>query len=75
VLSWLDAGQTPDGDPVHWTLDGRRLAVAERFGTSLTVNAIWAWLRREGWRPKVPRPRHHSADAGAQAEFKKKPPG
>jgi transposase len=74
VLSWLEAGETADGDPIHWTLGALRLAIAGKFGVSLGINTIWVWLRKDGWKPKVPRPRHYSADAAAQDEFKKKLP-
>jgi transposase len=72
VLSWLDSESTASGEPVHWTLDGLRAAIAEEFGVTLARSAIWKWLRKEGRKPKVPRPRHHLADADAQAAFKKK---
>jgi transposase len=53
VLSWLDAGETAKGEPVHWTLERLRAAVREEFGVGLCVAAIWVWLRKEGWRPKA----------------------
>jgi len=53
VLSWLKAGETAKGEPVHWTLDSIRAAIAEEFNVSLARNSIWVWLRKEGWRPKV----------------------
>jgi len=72
VLSWLGAGETAGGEPVHWTLEGLRAAIADEFGVALCPAAIWAWLRKEGWGQRVPRPRHHKADRAAQDEFKKK---
>jgi len=74
AISWLRAGKTPGGRPAHWTIDRLRAAISEEFGVTLGRNTIWVWLRKEGWRPKVPRPRHHKADTDAQAEFKKKRP-
>lgn len=72
VLSWLGSGKTPGGKPVHWTLEGLGAAILGEFGITMGASTIWAWLHKERWKPKVPRPRHHSADAEAQAEFKKK---
>jgi transposase len=72
VLSWVDAQRTAGGEAVHWTLERLSMAVAEAFGVSLTPSAVWLWLRAEGRKPKVPRPRHHLADAAAQEAFKKK---
>jgi transposase len=70
VLSWLGAGETAKGESVHWTLGRPRGAIGEEFEVDLCVSAIWVWLRKEGWAPKVPRSRRHAADA-AQDEFKK----
>jgi transposase len=74
VLSWVDAGKTPDGEDGHWTLEKLRQAILDEFGVTLSLNAIWVWLRKEGRKPKVPRPRHHQADAQAQEDFKKNSP-
>jgi hypothetical protein len=74
AISWLRSEKTPCGKPSHWTIDRLRAAIADEFGVALGRNTIWVWLRKEGWRPKVPHPRHHKADATAQAEFKKKRP-
>jgi transposase len=72
ALSWLDAGRTAKGEAVHWTVDLLRAAVEEEFKVRLARNTVWVWMRKEGMRHKVPRPRHHAADAAAQEEFKKK---
>jgi len=72
VLSWLDTDRTAAGEAVHWTLDGLRAAIAEEFGVTLARNTIWVWIRKEGQRQLVPRPRHHQSDAAAQEDFKKK---
>jgi transposase len=65
VLSWLETEKTAKGEPVHWTLGRLRAAIAGEFKVDLCANAIWVWLRKEGWRPKVPRPRRHAADAAS----------
>jgi len=74
VASWLGSGKTPGGKAIHWTLGRLKAAINAAFGVSMDPSAIWKWLRKEGWKPKVPRPKHHSADQAAQAEFKKKRP-
>jgi transposase len=70
VLSWLEMEKTAKGEVVHWTLEGLRAAIAGEFGVGICANAIWVWLRKEGWRQKVPRPRRHAADAAAGARFR-----
>jgi len=72
VLSWLADGMTARGEAVHWTLGRLCAAIGEEFGVPVTHGAVWLWLRKEGWGQRVPRPRHHAADAGAQEAFKKK---
>ena len=72
VLSWLGSGRTAAGEEVHWTLERLRAAIEDEFGVALGVNTIWVWLRKEGWRQRVPRPRHHQSDAAAPEGFKKK---
>jgi transposase len=72
VLSWLSDAKTAGGECAHWTLSHLRHAITEEFGVVLGINTIWVWLRKEGWKLKVPRPRHHSADEQAQGDFKKK---
>ena len=74
VHSWLEDGKTAGGKDVHWTLGRLRHEIEREFGITLGTNTIWVWLRKEGWRPKVPRPRRCKADRQAQEEFKKKPP-
>jgi transposase len=72
VLSWMGAGETAGGEAVHWTPERLRAAIGGEFGVDLSANAIWVWLRKEGWSLKVPRPRRHAADPAGQGGFKKK---
>jgi transposase len=64
----------PDGG--RWT--GRKVAawMARRTGReSVAPQRGWAYLRRTGHSPQVPRPRHTAAaDAAAQAAFQKASP-
>jgi transposase len=71
VLGWIDGARAPGGGCAHWTLEKLRQAVADEFGADLSLNALWAWMRREGRGLVVPRPRHRKADAAAQEAFKK----
>lgn len=71
VLRWVDDCITPDNKAIHWTLERLRQAICDRFGVTLGINTIWVWLRKEGRKLKVPRPRHYKGDAEAQEAFKK----
>jgi len=73
VLAWIDECRTPEGNPVHWTLERLRQAIADHFGVVLGINTIWVWLRKEARRLKVPRPRHVNGNEKAQEAFKKTP--
>jgi transposase len=65
----------PPADGSRWS--GRQVAawIAKRLGRppgSIAANLGWADLRRLGYTPQVPRPRHaRAADAAAQAAFQK----
>jgi len=71
TLSWIDTCKTAKGEHTHWTLERLRHAITEEFGITLGINTIWVWLRKEGRKQKVPRPRHYEADREAQEDFKK----
>ncbi|WP_028316587.1 helix-turn-helix domain-containing protein [Desulfatibacillum aliphaticivorans] len=71
VLQWIDNCETPEGKPVHWTLERLRQSIKDHYGITLGINTIWVWLRKEGCKLKTPRPRHYKGDAAAQADFKK----
>jgi transposase len=63
------AHPAPDGGA--WT--GPKVAawMADRLGRPVGPQRGWAYLRRLGFSPQVPRPRHAQADPAAQAAFKK----
>ncbi len=73
VLSWIDNRRDPAGRDIHWTLERLQQAIIDSFDKRLGVNTIWTWLRKEGRKLKVPRPRHYKADVDAQEAFKKTP--
>ena len=45
--------------------------MSERLGRPVAMQRGWEYLRRLGYSPQVPRPRHVQADPAAQAAFKK----
>lgn len=71
IAQWLTGSRSPQGEPVHWTLEKLRLAIEKEFGISITLMPLWRHLRQMGFRQKVPRPVHAKADRQAQQSFKK----
>jgi transposase len=67
--------QKPPSDGGRWS--GRQVAlwIARRLGRpagKIAPALGWVYLRRLGYTPQVPRPRHaHAADAAARAAFQK----
>ena len=45
--------------------------VEREWGIQISTTALWHFLRRGGFRQKVPRPVHAKADPVAQEAFKK----
>ncbi len=66
-------GPAPDGGV--WTSTKVAAWMAAKLGRPVHPPRGWEWLRRLGYRPYVPRPRHAKADAGAQEQFKTNPAG
>ncbi len=62
-------GPAPDGG--MWT--GPKVAawIAQTTGRAVSAHLGWVSLRRLGFTPRRPRPRHAEADAAAQAAFPK----
>ena len=69
ALAQALTGAAPDGG--LWT--GPQVArwMAERLGRPVRPQRGWEALRRLGYTPQRPRPRHAQADAAAQAAFPK----
>jgi transposase len=63
------AGDARDGG--LWS--GPKVAawIAQKLGRTVSERVGWLYLRRVGYRPKVPRPAHEAADAEEQARFPK----
>jgi transposase len=71
VTDWVKNRVDADGKPIHWTIEKLRLVVSSHFGVTISNTRIWQILHAEGFRLKVPRPRHIAADPQKQEEFKK----
>ena len=62
-------GTPPDGG--IWTSPKVAAWIAERVGRPVDELTGWRYLRRLGFTPQRPRPKHPGADEKAQAAFKK----
>jgi transposase len=71
IAIWLDAGNNSKGDPTHWTLKKLSMAIEEEYGIKITKTPLWLTVQSMGFRQKVPRQTHASADKGKQNAFKK----
>jgi transposase len=63
--------EQPSPDGGIWTGPKAAAWMAATLGRRVHPQRGWEVLRRLGWAPKVPRPRHAKADPSAQAAFKK----
>ena len=71
IAEWLERGTEAQGEPVHWTLEKVQRALKQEYGITISLMPLWLYLRRMGFRLKVPRPVHAQADRRAQEAFKK----
>ena len=71
IAIWLDRGNNSKGDPTHWTLQKLSLAIEEEYGIKITKTPLWLTIQAMGFRQKVPRQTHASADKEKQNAFKK----
>lgn len=69
ALSTALRGPAPDGGV--WTSTKATLWISEQLGRPVGKVQGWRWLRRLGWTPQQPRPRHAKGDVAAQAALKK----
>ncbi len=74
IQRWVERGESPSGEPVHWTIALLREAILKAFGVTLGKTRVWLLLREWGYRLKVPRPRHTKATPKAEKAFKKTSP-
>ena len=72
IIGWLDEGKNADGEAVHWTLAWLIDEVERVFGIRVGKTPLWLFIRKSGFRQKVPRPVHAMSDPLAQDAFKKK---
>jgi len=71
IARWLSEGRNCRGQAIHWTLALLAGEIEAVWGIRITTMPLWRHLRRMGFRLKVPRPVHASADPEKQAAFKK----
>lgn len=69
ALSAALRGPAPDGG--LWDSAKATTWINQRLGRPVGKVQGWRWLRRLGWTPQHPRPRHAKGDVAAQAAFKK----
>lgn len=54
-----------------WNIRNAAEWLSQRLGRPVDPRRAWSWMRRLGFAPLRPRPRHRQADPEAQAAFKK----
>jgi Transposase and inactivated derivatives len=71
IAIWLNTGKNSQGEPTHWTLKKLSVTIEEEYGIKLTKTPLWITIQSMGFRQKVPRQTHASADREKQNAFKK----
>ena len=71
ILHWLAEGKDAYGNDVHWTVARLINEIEQIFGIRVGKTPLWLFIRKSGFRQKVPRPVHANADPQAQKDFKK----
>jgi transposase len=72
IATWLNTGKNSKGEPTHWTLKKISMFIEEEYGIKITKTPLWMTIQGMGFRQKVPRQTHASADKEKQSAFKKK---
>ena len=71
IAIWLNTLNNSKGEPIHWTLKKLSMTIEEEYGIKITKTPLWITIQSMGFRQKVPRPTHASADKEKQKAFKK----
>jgi transposase len=71
IAIWLNTGKNSQGESTHWTLKKLSVTIEEEYGIKLTKTPLWITIQSMGFRQKVPRQTHASADREKQNAFKK----
>ena len=71
VCTWVETGRNTRGQEVWWTLELLKQEIQFAWGVNVGITPLWIFLHQQGFRLKVPRPKHRSADIEAQIRFKK----
>lgn len=61
IQHWVERGEAPSGEPVHWTIALLREAILKAFGVTLGKTRVWLLLREWGFGsrclvPATPKP-------------------
>ena len=72
IWDWIAQQETPDSQPVHWTVNLLREVILERLGVQISYTRLWTWMHLQNFRQKTPRPKHIQSDPQKKEEFKKK---
>lgn len=71
IAIWLNTRKNSQGESTHWTLKKLSMAIEEEYGIKITTTPLWITIQSMGFRQKVPRQTHASADREKQNAFKK----
>jgi len=71
VCKWVDTGKNSHGQEVWWTLELLKREIQFAWGVNVGTTPLWLLLHKQGFRLKVPRPKHTGGDIEAQIRFKK----
>ena len=62
IVQWLTEGKNALGNGVHWTVSRLIDEIERVFGIRVGKTPLWLFIRKSGFRQKVPRPVHANAD-------------
>lgn len=71
IAKWIDAGKTPQGAQIHWTLDKLCQHISQEFGVEIKKSALSITLKKMHYCIRKPRPTHAQSSPEGQAVFKK----
>ncbi len=71
IASWLEAGKTPDGKEINWTLNSLCLYIKKEFGLEIKKSALSNTLKKLRYSVRKPRPTHANSSEDQRSDFKK----
>ncbi len=72
IEEWIVKSETPNGEPIHWTLQKLIQYIEKDLGLVIKKSALSLTLRSMQISIRRPRPSHIKANPEKQEEFKKK---